>query len=146
MDEDKKKLVDELLYDKECDVRQQLEWIEHQRGHRPDEALKWLAREHEEQKLDIITSWRDAGEAVALAFRLVNRAKAAMDRQGWRFRGYKDASKVVWTKKSLAAAKKGIEEMVKALRGVEFPDTFTSRRTSNGWEISRSTPARRSRA
>lgn len=124
MDEDKKKLVDELLYGKECDVRQELEWIQHQRGHCPDEALKWLAREHEEQRLDIITSWREAGEAVALAARLVNRAKQCMDRQGWWFREYKDASKVVWAKKSLAAAKKWIEEMVKALRAVEFPDTF----------------------
>ena len=53
-----------------------------------------------------------------------SRAKAAMDRQGWWFRGYKDANEVVWTKKSLAAAKKWIGEMVKALRAVEFPDTF----------------------
>lgn len=125
MDEvDKKKLVDELLYDKECDVRQELEWIEHQRGHRPDEALKWLAREHEEQRREIVTTWNEAGEAVALAARLVIRAKAAMVGRGWWFRGCKDASRVVWAQKSLAASKKWIREMVDALRAVEFPDTF----------------------
>lgn len=127
MDEDKKKLVDELLGDKEDNARGELEWVEWQRQKStPAETLKWLAREHEEQKLDIITSWRDAGEAVALAFRLVNRAKATMDRQGWwfRFEEYRKDNKLFQVHKGLSLAKEGIVAMVEALRAVEFPDTF----------------------
>lgn len=130
MDEDKKKLVDELLGDREDNARGELEWVEWQRKKStPAETLKWLAREHEEQKLDVIMSWREAGEAVALAARLVNRAQAAMDRQGWWFRfeehrcGERE-DKVAQVKKGLNLAERGIEAMVEALRAVEFPDTF----------------------
>lgn len=129
MDEDKKKLVDELLYDKECDVSQQLEWIKYQRAKQFADAFKQLVREHEEQKLEIITSWREAGEAVALAARLVNRAKATMDRQGWwfRFEEHKcdeGEDKVAQVKKGLNLAERGIDAMVEGLKAVEFPDTF----------------------
>lgn len=130
MDEDKKKLVDELLGDREDNARGELEWIEWQRQKStPAKTLKWLKLEHEEQLLDVITSWRAAGDAVTLAANLVVRAQAAMDRQGWWFRfeehrcGERE-DKVAQVKKGLNLAERGIEAMVEALRAVEFPDTF----------------------
>lgn len=128
--EKEKLMVDALLGDKEDNVRGEMEWIEFQRKKNDSaETLKWLKLEHEEQLLDIITSWRAAGDAVTLAANLVVRAQAAMDRQGWWFRfeehrcGERE-DKVAQVKKGLNLAERGIEAMVEALRAVEFPDTF----------------------
>ena len=129
MNDEEKRLVYDLLDEKVCDLKEDLDWAEHRRDNHPAEELKRLVHEHEEQQLEVITSWRDAGDAVTLAANLVVKAQATMDRQGWwfRFEEHKcdeGENKVAQVKKGLNLAERGIDAMVEALRAVEFPDTF----------------------
>lgn len=131
LNDEEKKLVHDLLDEKVCDLKEELDRIEHQRNSNSTEALKGLIQDHEEQQLDVITSWREAEDAVTLAANLVVRAKATMDRQGWwfRFEEYRcdedeQDNKLFQVRKGLTLAKKGIAAMVEALRAVEFPNTF----------------------
>lgn len=129
LNEEEKKLVYNLLDEKVCDLKEELDWAEHRRDNHPAEELKRLVHEHEEQRLDVIMAWREVGEAAALAANLVVRAQAAMDRQGWwfRFEEHKcdeGEDKVAQVKKGLNLAERGIDAMVEGLKAVEFPDTF----------------------